>query len=70
MKMRNIKRFFVTQLIAINIANFLYSQTPDLKLVDWQPVSQLVVKETKIKKAKFPVINFPQKMRSLKRVTG
>ena len=35
----------------------LCSQTGDLKLLDWQPVSQMVVKETKIVKAKFPVID-------------
>ncbi len=33
------------------------AQTGDLKLVDWQPVSQLVTKETRILKAKFPVID-------------
>lgn len=33
------------------------SQENDLKLVDWQPKSQLVVKETKILKPKFPVID-------------
>ena len=35
----------------------LMAQTGDLKLLDWQPVSQMVVKETKIVKAKFPVID-------------
>ena len=35
----------------------LLAQTGDLKLLDWQPVSQMVVKETKIVKAKFPVID-------------
>lgn len=35
----------------------LTAQTGDLKLLDWQPVSQMVVKETKIVKAKFPVID-------------
>ncbi|TFG95134.1 MAG: amidohydrolase [Calditrichales bacterium] len=34
-----------------------YAQSGDLKLLDWKPVSQLVVKETKIDKAKFPVID-------------
>lgn len=33
------------------------AQKSDLKLVDWQPVSQLVTKKTKIIKAKFPVID-------------
>ena len=34
-----------------------YAQSGDLKLLEWKPVSQLVVKETKIDKAKFPVID-------------
>jgi hypothetical protein len=34
------------------------AQTPDLLLKDWQPQSQLVVKETRIEKPKFPVIDF------------
>lgn len=38
-------------------ALLLNAQTGDLKLVDWQPVSQLVTKETRILKAKFPVID-------------
>jgi predicted TIM-barrel fold metal-dependent hydrolase len=33
------------------------AQQGDLKLTDWQPVSQLVTKETRIEKAKFPVID-------------
>jgi predicted TIM-barrel fold metal-dependent hydrolase len=33
------------------------AQTSDLKLVDWQPVSQLITKKTEIIKAKFPVID-------------
>jgi predicted TIM-barrel fold metal-dependent hydrolase len=35
----------------------IHAQTSDLKLIDWRPASQLVVKETKIIKAKFPVID-------------
>ena len=38
-------------------AVLMKAQTGDLKLVDWQPVSQLVTKETRILKAKFPVID-------------
>ena len=33
----------------------LQAQTSDLKLVNWKPVSQMVVNETKIIKAKYPV---------------
>jgi predicted TIM-barrel fold metal-dependent hydrolase len=35
----------------------LTAQSADLKLVDWQPVSQMIGKETKIIKAKYPVID-------------
>ena len=36
---------------------FLNAQSGDLKLLDWRPQSQMVVKETKILKAKYPVID-------------
>lgn len=42
------------------------AQTGDLKLVDWKPVSQMVVKETKILKAKFPVIDIHNHLGDLK----
>ncbi len=41
----------------VGIAVDMWAQTGDLKLADWQPVSQLVTKETHIVKAKFPVID-------------
>lgn len=37
----------------------------DLKLLDWKPVSQMVVKETKIMKPKFPVIDIHNHLRDL-----
>lgn len=37
----------------------------DLKLLDWKPVSQLVAKETKIIKPKFPVIDIHNHLRDL-----
>lgn len=40
-------------LISVDIS----AQTGDLKLLDWQPISQLVTKKTNIIKAKFPVID-------------
>lgn len=33
------------------------AQQADLRLTDWKPVSQLVTKETRIEKAKFPVVD-------------
>ncbi len=41
------------------------SQTGDLKLLDWQPKSQMIVKETKILKPKFPVIDIHNHLRDL-----
>jgi predicted TIM-barrel fold metal-dependent hydrolase len=55
--MKQIVGFFTGIIISITISTMLYAQTPDLKLVDWQPVSQMVVKVTTIEKAKFPVID-------------
>ena len=50
-------RLKIVILIAVALTGAIYAQNGDLKLVDWQPVSQLVVKQTKIEKAKFPVID-------------
>jgi len=43
--------------IGLIVTGLLQAQTADLKLVDWKPISQMKVKETKIEKAKFPVID-------------
>ena len=62
------------RLICINVLLFgicllspvlLLGQTGDLKLLDWQPKSQLVVKETTIMKPKFPVIDIHNHLRRL-----
>lgn len=45
------------------ISNLLNAQEYDIKLSDWYPKSQLVVKETKILKPKFPVIDFHNHLR-------
>src|SRR5690606_11689369 len=39
----------------------------DLKLKDWKPVSQLVVKQTKVMKPKFPVIDIHNHLGNLER---
>ncbi|HLF34458.1 MAG TPA: amidohydrolase family protein [Cyclobacteriaceae bacterium] len=36
---------------------FLFAQSNDLKLTDWRPKSQLVVKETQVLKPRYPVID-------------
>ena len=43
----------------------LYAQTGDLRLIDWKPKSQLVVRETKILQPKFPVIDIHNHLRGL-----
>lgn len=43
----------------------LNAQTGDLRLVDWKPKSQLVVRETKILQPKFPVIDIHNHLRGL-----
>lgn len=45
----------------------IFAQESDLKLVDWQPKSQLVVKETKVLKPKFPVIDIHNHLGNLER---
>lgn len=45
------------ELLFLLVPAVLFGQTGDLKLLDWQPKSQLVVKETIIMKPKFPVID-------------
>ncbi len=63
--MKKIIGFFIGLVAALLFVNLLYAQTPDLKLVDWKPVSQMVVKETQIEKAKFPVIDIHNHLRRL-----
>ena len=50
-------RYSLTILIAMIICMPMLAQEGELKLLDWRPVSQMVVKETKIMKPKFPVID-------------
>jgi len=60
----NIKRLG-TLLVLLIISGLVKAQNGDLKLLDWQPKSQLVVKETKILKAKYPVIDIHNHLRRL-----
>ena len=41
------------------------AQIGDLKLLDWRPVSQMVVKEIKVLKLKYPVIDIHNHLRDL-----
>jgi len=55
--MFSINKMLYSSLILALLCSLAFAQTGDLKLLDWQPASQMVVKETKIIKAKFPVID-------------
>ena len=55
--MKNNWKFFVCAMAFFFFYLSLSAESDDLKLLDWQPVSQMVVKETKILKPKFPVID-------------
>ncbi|MBT4482639.1 MAG: amidohydrolase family protein, partial [Candidatus Latescibacteria bacterium] len=55
--MNRFSRPFVLFVLLLFIPLSLYAQTGDLRLLDWRPISQLVVKETEVLKPKFPVID-------------
>jgi len=67
---KDMKKFNLDWKIALTIFTFfgsstlLFSQVGDLKLLDWEPKSQLVVKETKVITAKYPVIDIHNHLRS------
>ncbi len=52
-----ILRSCIGVLVGLPLLSVLFAQAGDLKLKDWKPRSQLVVKETKILRPKFPVID-------------
>ena len=56
--MKCIITYSIYCIIILMVPAVLYAQSGDLKLLDWKPQSQLVVKETKILQPKFPVIDF------------
>ncbi len=66
---KNLNRWFQVLLIAAFslIAKHALPQNGDLKLLDWQPKSQMIVKETKIIKPKFPVIDIHNHLRDLRK---
>ena len=67
MKKKSLKYQFITLGLALSfLPALIFAQTGDLKLLDWQPRSQMVVKETKILKPKFPVIDIHNHLGSLK----
>jgi len=44
--------------MVLAVTQLVHAQDDNLRLLDWRPVSQLVVKETEILKPRFPVIDF------------
>lgn len=52
-------------IVLLIISASLYAETGDLKLLDWEPKSQMVVKESRILKPKFPVIDIHNHLGSL-----
>ena len=50
--------FFCAAFLILTAAQIAGQESEDLRLLDWRPKSQLVVNETMILKAKFPVIDF------------
>ncbi|MEX2231101.1 MAG: amidohydrolase family protein [Cyclobacteriaceae bacterium] len=54
---RSVLYFLYAWLLVFFLPAVLFAQTGDLRLLEWQPKSQLVVEVTSIKKPKFPVID-------------
>jgi len=59
------RKFFVYVMGFLFISTSLYAETEDLKLLDWEPKSQLVVKESRILKPKYPAIDIHNHLRNL-----
>lgn len=62
---KNIQTAFLS-LLLISLPTLIFAQTGDLKLLDWKPKSQMVVKETRVVRPKFPVIDIHNHLRDLK----
>ena len=56
----------LVQFIFLALPLTLFAQTKDLKLSDWEPKTQMVVKETIVMKPKFPVIDIHNHLGNLK----
>lgn len=65
--MKYVGQSFISALFLLLFPATLLAQAGDLKLRDWKPRSQLVTKETKILKAKFPVVDIHNHLRDLEK---
>ena len=68
MKKLLLKKSTIAIIFLITCGITVKSQKADLKLIDWQPKTQMIVKETKILKPKFPVIDIHNHLRDLNKV--
>lgn len=57
--------FFIAAILVVPMS--LLAQEGDLKLLDWEPKSQMEVKKTQILKPKFPVIDIHNHLRDLEK---
>jgi predicted TIM-barrel fold metal-dependent hydrolase len=57
-KNRFVLQILLTGFVFFSFSTTSFSQSGDLKLLDWKPKSQLVVKETKVITPSYPVIDF------------
>jgi len=65
--MKNFK-ILLSFLLLCATSTIIKAQTEEnLRLIDWKPISQMVVKETKVMKPKYPVIDFHNHLRDLSR---
>jgi uncharacterized protein len=65
MKNQSIRaKIFLLTIVFFSQANITAQELGDLRLVDWEPKSQLVVKETIVMKPKFPVIDIHNHLRN------
>lgn len=65
-KIRTKLPFIGISFFLVSISVLTFAQTGELKLLDWQPKSQMVVKETKVLKPKYPVIDMHNHLGNLK----
>jgi len=65
--MNYLSNSFVIIMAFLSIPAAISEESGDLKLLDWRPVSQLVVRETQILQPKFPVIDIHNHLRNLEK---
>jgi len=64
-RLKSIYQLVTYGLFLLFTSGIMQAQTEDLRLIDWQPKSQMIVEETRILMPKFPVIDIHNHLRSL-----